>query len=104
MRNKICLVAVGLWWALNTASISQASAQAPSVAATQTAISSEAKRVIATYAEMSMELQAQMAAGGRQTERMTELEARMAQEVKAAASELFTLVRNGDHESADAAA
>ena len=53
---------------------------------------------------LNMELQALMAAGGRQTERLTQLEARMVQEVRAAAPDLLALLRNGDYESADAAA
>jgi hypothetical protein len=104
MRNRICRAvlgvssALGVWWAPPVL------AQAPSAAAAQIGLSPDARRVIDTYSEIMTELQAQMAGGGRQTERMTVLERRLAAEVKAAATELFAVVRDRDYESANAAA
>lgn len=104
MKKPIICVALGVLCALGSSFAVRAAAQDPSTSAAQTEASPEVKRVLDTYAEIMQEVLEQMAAGGRQTERMAALERRMAEEVKTALPELFEVVRNGDFESANAAA
>jgi hypothetical protein len=61
-------------------------------------------QVLQTYTDITGELRAQMAAGGRETPRMRELEQRLASETRSAGAALLDAVRRADERTAEAAA
>jgi hypothetical protein len=64
----------------------------------------EAPAVVQIYGDILTELRAEMAAGGRETPKMRELEERLAAEVRRAGPVVIDAVRRGDQKTADAAA